>query len=355
MKFGLLGPVAVREEDGRLCTLEPRLAPQNLSLLARLLLAGGQRVGNGELVDWLWGRKPPLDAEDQLHNRVSRVRVALRGRLGPGAADPVPVDSRGYRLLLVADQVDVHRFRRLADEARALGSLRHVEAVRLYRAALAEWESAPSSLRGGPEPLAGIPGQQADHYRETLRSEHRDVLVECLRLELDHCLDSRLVAELTALSRADEAGRDDQELTRLLMLAHDRSGHPEEALRVYRASREWLIERKGVEPGAALRDLNAKVLRQDHDPGGPNGASMTPTSSTESPVSEEHAGADTPATQPVAQPSAPSAEQTETAPGREETGPSDPPPPPAAVHMTFKDKVDARYSVFGFGYRPDVR
>ena len=47
------------------------------------------------------------------------------------------------------------------------------------------------------------------------------------------------------------------------MLALYRAGRQAEALDVYRAGRELLVEELGLEPGAPLRELQAAILRQD--------------------------------------------------------------------------------------------
>jgi hypothetical protein len=47
------------------------------------------------------------------------------------------------------------------------------------------------------------------------------------------------------------------------MLALYRSGRQEEALDVYRRTREDMVERLGIEPGPELRGLHGRILRQD--------------------------------------------------------------------------------------------
>jgi hypothetical protein len=48
-----------------------------------------------------------------------------------------------------------------------------------------------------------------------------------------------------------------------LVLALYRSGRQAEALEAYREARDTLVEELGIEPGPALQDLEARVLRQD--------------------------------------------------------------------------------------------
>ena len=49
------------------------------------------------------------------------------------------------------------------------------------------------------------------------------------------------------------------------MLGLYRCGRQAEALEVYRAARETLVEELGISPGPALRELEARILRQDPD------------------------------------------------------------------------------------------
>ena len=56
-----------------------------------------------------------------------------------------------------------------------------------------------------------------------------------------------------------------------LMLALYRCGRQAEALEVYRMPAGRCFEERGLEPGAALRELEAGILREDPKLGGPSG------------------------------------------------------------------------------------
>ena len=99
--YGLLGPVEVRV-DG--VAVELAGAKQRL-LLAMLLLAGGQQVPAGRLVDELWGEALPQDPAGALRTQISRLRRVL----GPAGDSLVTVEG-GYRLHVQRDQLDATRF-----------------------------------------------------------------------------------------------------------------------------------------------------------------------------------------------------------------------------------------------------
>src|SRR5204863_9758879 len=71
---------------------------------------------------------------------------------------------------------------------------------------------------------------------------------------------AELVAELEALIARHPLR---EGLRRRLMLALYRSGRQADALEAYQAARRALVDELGVEPGPALRELEAAILRQD--------------------------------------------------------------------------------------------
>lgn len=84
MRFGILGPLDLRTDDGT--PLDPG-GPRPRALLALLLLDAGRAVSTQRLTDGLYGAEPPAGAANALQSQVSR----LRRRLAPHG------EIRGHR------------------------------------------------------------------------------------------------------------------------------------------------------------------------------------------------------------------------------------------------------------------
>ncbi|MEV2272440.1 AfsR/SARP family transcriptional regulator [Nonomuraea africana] len=139
MRFGVLGALGVWSADGETVAVG---GPQLRALLAMLLLNVGQTVGVPRLVEGLYGRQVPSGAAHALQSQVSR----LRRRLGAAGetGDLLQFGPAGYRLLVDPDDVDVHRFERLAGEGRhVLAAGDHGGAARLLGEALGLWRGPP--------------------------------------------------------------------------------------------------------------------------------------------------------------------------------------------------------------------
>ncbi|WP_207400981.1 AfsR/SARP family transcriptional regulator, partial [Actinomadura roseirufa] len=74
MRFGVLGPVEVRTEDGTPVKVADRKVR---ALLANLLAHAGRVVPADRLVDDLWGAALPANPAATLQARVSQLRRAL--------------------------------------------------------------------------------------------------------------------------------------------------------------------------------------------------------------------------------------------------------------------------------------
>src|SRR5439155_9093985 len=92
-----------------------------------------------------------------------------------GGRPAVGRTAGGYQLAADAELVDLHRFRRLMDQARAAGR-RDPRRAALLTAAIGLW-------RG--DPLGGVPGMWASRVRDGLRQQRLDAAAERADAELD--------------------------------------------------------------------------------------------------------------------------------------------------------------------------
>jgi DNA-binding SARP family transcriptional activator len=238
----LLGPLVVSKGGQRIAVAgsKPR------ALLAILALEVGHVVSADRLVEELWPEEPPDTAAHAVQVYVSQLRKAL-------GADAISTRRPGYVLELDPERIDVHRFARLAEQGRtALRAGDPIAAERALRAALALWRG-PALADFTYEPFA-----QSEIARlEELRLV---ALEERVEADLELGRHAGLVSELEGLVHAQPL----RERTRAQhMLALYRSGRQAEALAAYRRAREALVEEVGIEPGPALRELEAAILRQD--------------------------------------------------------------------------------------------
>jgi len=220
------------------------------ALLARLVLDAGRVVSTDRLIEDLWSDAPPPTVQTALHGLVSDLRKRLEPMRNRGDAPAVlRTAPPGYVLAVEPTCVDANRFRRLLDEARAaeIGE----RAARL-REALALWRG-PALADFAYEPFAQSEIAALEELRLAAIEERIDA-------ELALGRESAVVAELEALV-AEHPFR--ERLRSQLMLGLYRSGRQADALEVYRHARRTLVEELGIEPGAALRQLEQAILRQD--------------------------------------------------------------------------------------------
>jgi DNA-binding SARP family transcriptional activator len=109
VEFRVLGPLEVVRAEG---ALELPGAKER-AVLAYLVAHLERSASPSELVDAVWGERPPASAERSLHVRISHLRRLL---------EPARIerDAGGYRLAVENDDVDAERFARLVAEARGL-------------------------------------------------------------------------------------------------------------------------------------------------------------------------------------------------------------------------------------------
>ncbi|MDX2827950.1 BTAD domain-containing putative transcriptional regulator, partial [Streptomyces ipomoeae] len=226
VRYRILGTTQALHVDG---TPVPLGGARLRALLTVLALRPGRTVPAPALVDEVWAGDPPADASGALQALVGRLRRAL----GSGAVESA---NGGYRLAAMPDDVDLHRFDRLATEgARALADGDPAKAAVALDDALALWQ--------GP-PLADLPDRTAEAARwETRRLDtHRARLTAALSLgQADSVL-----PELTALCDTHPL---DEPLQSLRLRALRATGRPAEALAAYEDVRRLLSNRLGTDPG----------------------------------------------------------------------------------------------------------
>jgi DNA-binding SARP family transcriptional activator/tetratricopeptide (TPR) repeat protein len=252
MEVRLLGPVGICHAGGEVTLARA----QQRCVLALVAMNAGQSVPVSTLVDRVWGDNPPPSAVHSLHAHVSRLRKALAqaGSAGGDGAARVTRAGDGYRLEIDGGQVDLHRARRLAVEARAASTAdpeRDHLAARKLREACGLWRGTP---------LAGLAGEWAAQARLALLEERLATFIERYRAELRLGEHAAAVGPLSTLLAEHPLA---EPVAGLKMLALYRCGRQADALDVYRQVRTRIVAEIGDEPGAELRSLHEQILRRD--------------------------------------------------------------------------------------------
>ncbi|MGY1501386.1 AfsR/SARP family transcriptional regulator [Streptomyces sp. QTS52] len=240
MRYRILGTTQAFRPDG---TFVPVGGARLRALLTVFALRPGRTVPAGVLVGEVWNGDAPADAPAALQALVGRLRRAL----GP---DTIASAEGGYRLCAAPDDVDLHRFGRLADEGtRALADGDPAKAAVVLDDALALWH--------GPA-LADLPDRTAEAARwETRRLDTRRARLSAA-LALGGAEQS--LPELTALCDSHPL---DEPLQALRLRALRDAGRPAQALAAYEEVRRLLADRLGADPGPELRLLHTELLNPD--------------------------------------------------------------------------------------------
>jgi len=216
-------------------------------LLNVLALDAPHAVPPSILIDALWGDEPPVDQTNALQSLVSRLRRAL------GDSELVQQSAAGYRLVLETDDIDVHRFRRLARAGRdAVRGGDPTKARELLTEALALWRGEPTDLTD----LAG--SGQAHAVLARLEEQHLDARADLAEAQLALGLAEDVVADLEGLVVAYPLR---ERFATLLIQALYAAGRQADALARYERARATLADQLGVDPSAELKAAHLSVLR----------------------------------------------------------------------------------------------
>ena len=244
MEVRVLGPLDVVRESGSV-----RLPGQkHRRLLASLVVHAGRTVSPDALIETLWeGTTPPASASKLVHVYVSQLRKALAGDLG------IETRDGGYTLALDSRSLDAARFERLlADGTQCRRDGNPELAHSLLGRALALWRGRAYGEFGFDD-FVRAEAERLDELRLLAVEErfeaglalgrHEELLPELLSLAGEHPLRERIQGQaILALYRCDRQT---------------------DALELYRAARDRLVDELGLEPSSELRELQRRILEQD--------------------------------------------------------------------------------------------
>ncbi|WP_345605011.1 AfsR/SARP family transcriptional regulator [Pseudonocardia adelaidensis] len=240
----MLGPLEV---SGGGATVPRGAGPR--ALLTALLLPPNSVVPGYRLAEAIWGTDPLDRIDNALHQAVTRVRRAL----GPAGAAAVVTRSPGYLLVVGAASIEAACFEAQYRGALARAAADPGAAVDMLEEALAWWRGPAYA-----EFADGFARPAATHLEElrlAAREDRAGLLVACGSTAEAVAAASDLAAENPLRERPVE----------LLIRALYAAGRTADALAAFRRHREHVARELGLDPSRGLRELEARILRDDPD------------------------------------------------------------------------------------------
>ncbi len=239
MRYGVLGTIDVQSEIGRI----DLGGPQQRRLLGVLLTSPGRVFTVDKLIDALWSDG---SAPDGASAAVLTYMSRLRSRIGTTF---IVTRDGGYLFDLGSATVDALEFEELIQRARITDP---DTAVDLFNKALALWRG-PAFGEFATEWWAIAAASRLEELRAVASEERAATLIALGQ-------SSRAVPELESL-RIELPLR--ERVAQLLMQALDEVGRKAEALRVFHAFREELIETTGLGPSQSLIELERAIASDE--------------------------------------------------------------------------------------------
>ncbi|MGW0336292.1 BTAD domain-containing putative transcriptional regulator [Streptomyces sp. NPDC003011] len=218
----------------------------------------------GGLLGAVWPDEPPSSALANIRTYVYELRRQLLwadGREGRLSSHP-----EGYRLAVDTDELDLLRFRSLADAGnRAAQRGDHRAAEDCFSGALRMWRGRP---------VEGLElGQSLAAKLTVLEEERWSVASARIDAQLALGRHAQAVSELWDMTTERPLC---ERTWAQLMIALGGTGRTAEALAAYRQAREILVEEVAVEPGAELQRLQSAILRGETPGAAPTGTPDRP-------------------------------------------------------------------------------
>jgi predicted ATPase/DNA-binding SARP family transcriptional activator len=243
VRIGILGPLEVRDPDGRSL---PVGGARLRSLLIRLAIAGGDAVPVDRLAADLWPDEGPADAANAVQALVSRLRAAA-------GKDVVSLGPTGYRLNIPSGEIDAWAFEKAVTAARAgLADGDHAASAEAFRAALRMWRG-PALADVADAPFAAGTIARLSELRLAAAED---------RIDADLALGkgAELVPEVEELAGEHPLR---ERLRGQLMRALYAAGRQADALGVFEDTRKLLAAQLGVDPSPTLSDVHLAILRAE--------------------------------------------------------------------------------------------
>ncbi|WP_327142069.1 BTAD domain-containing putative transcriptional regulator [Nocardia sp. NBC_01327] len=264
-QVGVLGPVQLTI-DG---VPQQLGGPKQRAVLAYLTLNANRPVSVDALAAAVWEETPPPDVRVSLHAIVSNLRKPLRDG-GIDARTVLQHMGTGYRIVVDDAACDVFRFRTRREVGlRALAAGRFPAAGQALSEALAQWRGPVlSDLRGL---------EFADAYAVALDDERLGVIEARAEADIAQGRADSVIAELTLLVREHPLR---ESLWEQLITALYLAGRQSDALEAARRLRATLAVELGIDPSPRIRELEARILRQDPLTAGAAGAASATRATT---------------------------------------------------------------------------
>ena len=254
MLFKVLGPLEVELGPGEV------VAPAGgraRALLAALLLQPGAVVPVHRLAEMVWGEAQPESVENAVHVTVARLRRAL----GPAGARVV-TRAPGYMLDVHGARVDADVFEQRCRAARAQMDVDPREAVHLLDEGLGLWRGpAFGDLADGFARPAAV---RLEELRRAAAEYRAEALLRAGAVEQALAAAGDLAAAHPLAERP----------VSVLVRGLAATGRTADALEAYGRLAGVLREELGLDPSPELRELHARLLREELVAPAPSGVRL---------------------------------------------------------------------------------